>query len=248
MTEIELSDAVAAALGPDHVAMLRGGQLVANPVYQCLACRQLGDLSAEPTAAVLVVTPATMSLSWVHARCGPSEVLTLDQLVARYGHRDDPTPPRGCRGVPDTAGATVIRLGGITYPALIITVGGNLRQIVGPGGRAIDHAVQDMRQLGFGHLDHSGAQPPPILTQWVAVLQGDCLAQVCTPHGPWLDTNPPAPLPADWVAAARTIRRVLLVVTATAMPRSDLMALRVALSDAVAQDRALAALVSVRGV
>jgi hypothetical protein len=244
---IHLADQVVDLLGAENATRLRAGELVATSQYQCLVCRTDGDLTRDASCGVLLTTDVSMTVVWVHHRCGPSEVLPHYQLAARYGRPDDPTDGPCCL-VPDTTATTLVSIKDVIYPALVIIPGSNLRLVESPA-RIRDQSVEEMRAQGFGRLDFAGRIPPVRLTRWLVVLRGGCLTEIWRPGtGAWWQAQSDTPLDADWLAAAGKTRRVLLILTATAMPEGDLPALRAAMVAAADGDRLVAALVSIRGV
>ncbi|MDH6134110.1 hypothetical protein P3T37_003512 [Kitasatospora sp. MAA4] len=75
---LDVSDEVRAEIGDDEADRLLGGAH-APDTYDCTSCRTPGDSIHEPTSTVLFVGDETAVLAFAHARCVPSQVVTLSE-------------------------------------------------------------------------------------------------------------------------------------------------------------------------
>lgn len=245
---IVLSGAVARELGDERAALLRAGDLSPGPAYQCLACRQPGDLTRDRSCAVLVLGPGSMCLVWVHARCGPSEVITDVELVARFGRAGEQDSDLPAGAAADTTSSGLVQFGGVRYPALFITTGRNVRLVVDPG-HMVDSAVEHMLGYGFERLDTTGAAPPVTLPGWQTTVHGGLLTEIRSPDGVWWTSDGNGgQLDQAWLDTARATREVMLVVTATSLPLDDLAGVKAAVQAAASDGRVVAAMLPVVGV
>ncbi|MCI2421104.1 hypothetical protein MOQ72_27040 [Saccharopolyspora sp. K220] len=241
-----MSDAVARELGQEQADLVRSGELV-NPEYECMVCRQLGDLRTEQSAAVLLVSDEANMLSWVHARCGDSEVVPLSELEARFGQESDHAPGQTRSNVPDETYTTVVQLAGRIYPALVIRPGDTICAVIPGTPTVTDSAVYAMRELGFGDVDLSGGEFPVQLPEWAVRVDKGRLDRITKPGGTWWASGEKPALDAQWRQAAREQRQALVMVVGVTLPEGDLASLRAGMAAAADEGRLVGALISVRG-
>ncbi|MFJ5927881.1 hypothetical protein ACIQF6_35335 [Kitasatospora sp. NPDC092948] len=79
---LEVSEDVRAEIGDDEAESLLAGAH-APDAYDCTSCRQPGDSLRERTSTVLFVGEETAVLAFAHARCIPSQVVTVDEQQLR---------------------------------------------------------------------------------------------------------------------------------------------------------------------
>lgn len=243
---IVVADDVAVELGAE-AAMVRTGEYLSSPQYECLKCRKPGDIRREKAAAVLFLTADTAMLNLIHDDCGPSAIYPIAELETRFGRADDPEPGTSRSPVPDATAASVVELDGVVYPMLTITPGDNVRAFAPGSTTAVDSAIEGLRAEGFGPVDLSGVQRPVELDRWSLRLEHGQLAEIRKPGGTWWSSTPPMTLPLQFRDAARKTRRCLVMVVGSAMPEDDLAALRAAMSAAAAAGGLVGALLPIRG-
>lgn len=248
MIPILVADDVAAVLGSSDAALVRSGGAVTNPQVECMVCRELFDVRKEQAAAVALTAPEHVLVNLIHASCGPSATYPLSELEARFGRPDDPKEP-GRSPVPDITYTTVVQLGdGKLYPAIAITPGNNISTFAPGAVTPVDSAIEELRGLGFDHVDLSGARRPVELERWAVRLERGALSQISKPGGSWWSSSNPPALDLRWRQAARATRTCLVMVVTTAIPENGgLAAMRAALVTASETGRLVGALVPVRG-
>jgi hypothetical protein len=243
---ILVAEDVAAVLGAE-ATLVRTGEAFSDHRYNCMACRTEGNIREEPAAAVAFLGPDEVILALIHARCGESAAYPVAELETRFGRPDDPAAIPNRSPVPDTTGATVVRLGGKLYPALMITPGSNVRAFAVGSSTAVDSAVEEMRAEGFAEFDLTGEQWPVELDRWSVRVDAGRLAEIRKPGGLWWVSDPPRHMPAQWREAAKITRRCVVLILGSVPPEGDLAALRAALSAAASTGGLVGALLPVRG-
>ncbi|MER7015318.1 hypothetical protein ABT324_28125 [Saccharopolyspora sp. NPDC000359] len=246
---IRLSPAVEDELGHQQAALVRSGQAAA-PEYECLICREPGDMRREPSCAVVFVNEQAQLLCWVHARCGESTVHPMGELEARYGRADQEKPRQGGKrtaGVPDTTFTTLFLLRDEIYPGVVVVPGESTRIVIPGGPHLRDTTIESLRQQGLGPVDLSGQQWPVELDRWAVRVDRGHLARITKPGGTWWESDKRPALDADWRRAANATRKALFLVAATDLPEDDLAGFRAAIMAAAADERVVGALMPIRG-
>ncbi|MEU5610561.1 hypothetical protein AB0H03_17805 [Streptomyces sparsogenes] len=154
MADLRMSPEVRALLGPEGIARAAEVSLGNG---QCLTCSQ----PLDGTVNMVVRTGGHYThVGYVHARCGPSEVIRMGPDFA---------PAAPADGYDMTMTAAVLDHGGADLPVLIAeTVGKAYIVNDGPGELT---SVVASHLLGSGfHLVTRLRQAPPQVAEWVGVL------------------------------------------------------------------------------
>lgn len=246
MFPILVSDEAAEVLG-QQATMVRTGEHVPRPQYECLACREPGDFRTEQAAAVLMLRSGTVIVALVHAACDSSAVYTEQEWKARYRRPDEPVADPRCTPRGDVNYFTLVEVGGTVFPAMVILPGRNVHAVSLHSGQALDSAVEQMRAHGFAEVDLAGGARPTELPTWSMRLERGRLAQIRMPGTVWWQAEEPLEVPAEWLDAAHATRKCLLMIIGTSLPENDVAAYRAAMVSAATSGNLVGALVGVRG-
>ncbi|MFJ2561248.1 MULTISPECIES: hypothetical protein [unclassified Streptomyces] len=159
MTELQMSPEVRALLGPEGLARAAEVSLVDGT---CVYCRT----RLEGTVNMVVRTNGTfVHVVYVHAACGPSEVVPLPE---------DHQPPVPADGYDMTMTAAVLDHGGATLPVLVaetVSKAYAFDDSSGPGPMSELTNLVASSLLGDGFTLISRIKhAPPQIPEWVGVL------------------------------------------------------------------------------
>lgn len=160
MTELQMSPEVRALLGPEGLARAAEVSLVDGT---CAYCRT----RLQGTVNMVVRTSSTfVHVVYVHAACGPSEVVPLPA---------DHQPPAPADGYDMTMTAAVLDHGGINLPVLVAETVAKAYAFDGPSGPG---PIPELTSLvtssllgdGFTLISRITQEPPPEIPEWIGVL------------------------------------------------------------------------------
>lgn len=182
------------AIGAGAVADVLTGR--ASPAgYQCLLCDTHGDARRDQTTVILLRQGPADILAYAHARCLPSQVITLAVIQARRAAAGYSEPP------PAPSDVMLSWYG--PYPALIADEPATPAMLTPDG--TINLALAAWLNEGFAIAVPDTI--PPHVTGWAVHLSGRCLRRITAPGGRWwwkADTAGQAvELPGPWIGAIR---------------------------------------------
>ncbi|AEY94366.1 hypothetical protein SHJG_p251 (plasmid) [Streptomyces hygroscopicus subsp. jinggangensis 5008] len=154
MAELQMSPKVRALLGPEGLARAAEVSLAGG---QCVTCRR----PLDGTVNVVVRTNGSFThVGYVHAGCGPSEVIEMG---------DDFAPAEPADGYAMTMTAAVLDHGGADLPILVAETVSKAYVINDGSGELTNVVASHLLGNGF-HLVTRLRQAPPQAAEWIGVL------------------------------------------------------------------------------
>ncbi len=154
MVELQMGPEVRALLGPEGLARAAEVPLADG---QCSTCRR----PLDGTVNIVVRTNGSFThVGYVHAGCGPSEVIEMG---------DDFGPAAPADGYAMTMTAAVLDHGGADLPVLVAETVGKAYVVNNGSGELTNVVASHLLGNGF-HLVSRLRQAPPQAAEWVGVL------------------------------------------------------------------------------
>ncbi|NMI63189.1 hypothetical protein [Streptomyces sp. RLA2-12] len=160
MPELQMSQQVRALLGPEGVARAAEVSLADGTCVYCRTC-------LEGTVNMVVRTNGTfVHVVYVHAACGPSEVVPLP---------DDHQPPVPADGYDMTMTAAVLDHDGTNLPVLVAETVAKAYAFDGSSGpgpipELTSVVASSLLGDGFTLISRITQEAPPQIPEWVGVL------------------------------------------------------------------------------
>lgn len=154
MVELQMGPEVRALLGPEGLARAAEVPLAGG---QCLTCRR----PLDGTVSMVVRTNGSfIHVAYVHAACGPSEVIEMD---------DDFSPATPADGYAMTMTAAVLDHGGADLPVLVAETVSKAYVVNNGSGELTNVVASHLLGNGF-HLVTRLRQAPPPAAEWIGAL------------------------------------------------------------------------------